>query len=344
MRKIISAVFLSNLLFSIEGVIIFNDQTVIEGDVRSVDKNSVVITPEGLSFPEELQLQNIDSIKINNGMIPIAGGKVLLFYQNGEFLDVNKVTNTQNSNNPINYEDVEYILVPNWSLNFYTGYPLPAPFRGSSFEEFDKSNIVYGLSVGSPYGFFAGDFYMNLIAEFAYYNFQQKNNLDGPSFGGPAFQVGVSPGFFIGNTSFSATACTGFYRSDDYASDTTALGDGSLDIKYSTKSDLTAGFITGGSVDIPLGEIIVQRYGGVEFFKPLNLFIGQFIDYKILDGFIIRDIEEQLNAFEIRITARSNLIQKAEGATYWIDMGISFGYEFDYGGHPKLPDWLEWPF
>ena len=46
----------------------------------------------------------------------------------------------------------------------------------------------------------------------------------------------------------------------------------------------------------------------------------------------------------MRITARSNLIQKAEGATYWVDMGISIGYEFDYGGHPKLPEWLEWPF
>ena len=27
-----------------------------------------------------------------------------------------------------------------------------------------------------------------------------------------------------------------------------------------------------------------------------------------------------------------------------VDMGVSFGYEFDYGGHPKLPDWLKWPF
>ena len=342
MRLIISTIFLTSLLFSIEGIIIFNDQTIIEGDLKTIDNNSVIITPEGLSFPEEILLQNIDSVKTNNGMIPIASGKVFLFYQNGKFSDAKIVNNIQKSNTPINYENVEYVLVPNWSLNFYTGYPLPAPFRGKSFEEFDKSNIVYGLSVGSPYGFFAGDFYMNFIAEFAYYNFQQKNNLDGPSFGGPAFQVGVSPGFFIGNTSFSATACTGFYRSDDF--DSSGVNDVTGEIIYSSKSGSTAGFITGGSIDIPLGEIIVERYGGVEFFKPLNLFIGQFIDYKILDGFIIRDIEEQLNAFEMRITARSNLIQKAEGATYWVDMGISFGYEFDYGGHPKLPEWLEWPF
>ena len=70
---------------------------------------------------------------------------------------------------------------------------------------------------------------------------------------------------------------------------------------------MTSGFIAGGSIDIPLGEIIVERYGGVEFFKPLNLFIGQFIDYKVLDGFIIRDIEEQLNAFEMRRECTSAL-------------------------------------
>ena len=340
MRIIITSILFSSILFSIQGIIVFNDQTIIEGDVKTIDNNYVIITPKGLTFPEEILLQGIDSVKINNGMIPIVNGKIFYFYQNGKFVNAQQINNSQQINTSVDYEDVEYVLVPNWSLNLYTGYPLPAPFRGSSFEEFDKGNMLYGLSLGSPYGFFAGDFYMNIIAEFAYYNFEQTKG--GPSFGGPAYQIGVSPGFFIGNTSFSATACTGFYRSDDY--DSTGVDDATGEITYSTKPGITAGTILGGSIDIPLGEIILKKYGSVELFKPLNLFIGQFVDYKILDSFRIRDIEKQLSAFEMRITGRSNLIQKAEGATYWIDIGISFGYEFDYGGHPKLPEWLRWPF
>ena len=340
MRIIITSILFSSILFSIQGIIVFNDQTIIEGDVKTIDNNYVIITPKGLTFPEEILLQSIDSVKINNGMIPIVNGKIFYFYQNGKFVNAQQINNSQQINTSVDYEDVEYVLVPNWSLNLYTGYPLPAPFRGSSFEEFDKGNMLYGLSLGSPYGFFAGDFYMNIIAEFAYYNFEQTKG--GPSFGGPAYQIGVSPGFFIGNTSFSATACTGFYRSDDY--DSTGVDDATGEITYSTKPGITAGTILGGSIDIPLGEIILKKYGSIELFKPLNLFIGQFVDYKILDSFRIRDIEKQLSAFEMRITGRSNLIQKAEGATYWIDIGISFGYEFDYGGHPKLPEWLKWPF
>ena len=85
-------------------------------------------------------------------------------------------------------------------------------------------------------------------------------------FGGPAYQIGVSPGFFIGNTSFSVTACTGFYTSDDY--DSVGVSDVTGDIIYSTKSDFNSGFILGG-VDIPLGEIVLEKYGSVQLLNHL---------------------------------------------------------------------------
>ena len=71
---------------------------------------------------------------------------------------------------------------------------------------------------------------------FLYYNFQQRNNVEGQNFGGPAFQLGVSPGLFIGDASISLTACTGIYQND--------------------KNKMTTGFILGGSLDIPLGEFL----------------------------------------------------------------------------------------
>ena len=101
MKLIITPILLSSILFSIEGIIVFNDQTIIEGDVKTIDNKSVTITPEGLTFPEEILIQSIDSVKINNGMIPIANGKIFYFYQNGKFINAQQVNNSHQPNVPI---------------------------------------------------------------------------------------------------------------------------------------------------------------------------------------------------------------------------------------------------
>ena len=275
MRFILIPILLSNLLFSVGGVIVFNDGTTIEGDVTGVNESSIYITPMGLTFPEEIRMENVDSLKLYDGKLLVANNRTLLLYDNGQFYEPGI---SLESNNEFDSDyDVEYVIVPNWSFNLYTGYPL---IKASSFEEFDKSNLLFGLSIGSPYGIYAGDFFMNAIAEFVYYNFQQSNNLDGQNFGGPAFQIGLSPGLFIGEASVSLTTCTGIYQND--------------------KGKMTSGFIAGGSLDIPLGNI--------------------------LDDYI--DIDADEFPMELRITSRSNLISKDEGITGWLDAGISIGYEF----------------
>jgi len=275
MRIILISVLLSNLLFPVGGVVIFNDGTTIEGDVSNVNDISVYITPMGLTFPEEIRMENIDSLRLYDGKLLVANNKVLLLYGDGQFYE----TGVSQDSNEEMYEDydVEYVIIPNWSLNLYSGYPI---VKASSFEEFDESNLIFGLSVGSPFGIFAGDFFMNLIGEFAYYNFQQKNNIEGQNFGGPAFQLGLSPGLFIGQASISLTACTGIYQND--------------------KGKMTSGFIAGGSLDIPLGNIL-----------------GKYLD-----------MDNEDVPIEIRITSRSNLISKDKGITGWLDAGISIGYEF----------------
>ncbi|MFL2983338.1 MAG: hypothetical protein ACJZ12_02985 [Candidatus Neomarinimicrobiota bacterium] len=231
MKIFIYLILISSLLYPVGGIITFNDGTKIEGDITSVTDNSISITPIGLSFPEEIRMESVDSLKFSNGSLLVANNKVLYLYVNGEFLKPGTNTNKQKEV-PQNYA-VEYVLVPNWSINIYTGYPI---FKGASFrEDYDKSNILYGLSVGTPYGIYAGDFFISVIAELLYYNFQKNNNPD-INFGGPAFQIGLSPGIFIGDFSFSLTACTGVYQND--------------------KGKLTSGFIAGGSIDIPLGVLL----------------------------------------------------------------------------------------
>ena len=275
MRAILITILFSNLLFPVGGVIIFNDGTTIEGDVTNVDESSIFITPMGLTFPEEIRMENVDSLKLYDGKLLVANNKALILYANGEYFEPG-ISEFNNNEEYKDYE-VEYVLVPNWSLNLYAGYPI---IKASSFDEFDESNLVFGLSVGSPFGLFGDDFYMNVIAEFVYYNFQQSNDLESQNFGGPALQIGLSPGFFIGETSVSLTACTGVYQND--------------------KGKMTSGFIAGGGLDIPLGNILANYI----------------------------DIEADEFPMELRITSRSNLISKNKGVTGWIDAGVSIGYEF----------------
>ena len=278
MRKILPFLLLTSLLFPVGGVVIFNDGTTIEGDINGVNENSVYITPIGLSFPEEILMNNVDSLKLYDGKLLVANSQVLLLYSNGQFMTPEEEKlNRQTAQEEY---DVEYVLIPNWSLNLYTGYPI---ITASSFDYYNDINPVFGLSIGSPYGIFMGDFFMNAIAEIAYYDFNLINRPDYEPFGGFAWQIGVSPGLFIGETSISLTACTGVYHAG-------------------------TGFIAGGSIDLPLGGFILDKYGNVE---------------------IIENMEAMIEALEFRITGRSNVVQKTRGGTTgWLGTGISLGYEF----------------
>ena len=278
MRTIILLSFSISFLFPIDGKVIFYDGTSIGGKINSVNQTSVYITPVGLDFPEEILMDNIDTLKLEDGKLLVAGNEVLLLYSNGKFMTPEQEKQKKKVA-PQNYE-VEYVIIPNWSFNLYTGYPF---IKASSFDYYDDLNPVIGLSIGSPYGVFLGDFFMNGIVEIAFYNFDKLSNPGNDPFGGIAYQIGLSPGFFIGETSISLTLCTGVYHAG-------------------------SGFIGGGSVDVPLGDMIMDHYGDIEF---------------------IDNLEEQIEALELRITSRANIVKKTDGGTTgWVGGGISLGYEF----------------
>ncbi|MBC8467244.1 MAG: hypothetical protein H8D58_01500 [Candidatus Marinimicrobia bacterium] len=278
MNKIILLLFFINMLFPINGKVVFFDGTTIDGQINSITNSSVYITPIGLDFPQEILMNNIDSLKTNDGKILVASNTVLLLYENGVFISPAE-KKQKREKSPQSYE-VEYVIIPNWSLNIYTGYPL---IKASSFDYYDDLSPIFGLSVGSPYGVYLGDFFMNVIAEIAYYNFKVINNPNYESFSGLAYQIGVSPGFFIGETSISLTLCTGKYHAG-------------------------SGFIGGGSLDLPLGDFILDKFGNNAF---------------------VEAIEDHVESLEMRITSRLNIVKKSDGGTTgWVGGGISLGYEF----------------
>ena len=80
-------------------------------------------------------------IKLNNGKLLISSNKILLLLKNGEYIDPSQNQERKKKSIKETFE-IEYVIVPNWSLNIYTGYPLPI-LRGSSFDYYDKLNDIY---------------------------------------------------------------------------------------------------------------------------------------------------------------------------------------------------------
>ncbi len=73
-------------IFALHGKIVFYDGTYVVGKIKQVDESSVHIVPIGLDTPEGVLVGNIDSLKMENGMVPIVNSAVKYLYSNGEFV------------------------------------------------------------------------------------------------------------------------------------------------------------------------------------------------------------------------------------------------------------------
>ena len=89
MKNIVKAIImplLSGVLFALHGKIVFFDGTYVVGKITKVDEATVHIIPVGLDTPEGVLVGNIDSLKMENGMVPVINSAVKYFYQNGAFI------------------------------------------------------------------------------------------------------------------------------------------------------------------------------------------------------------------------------------------------------------------
>ena len=77
---------LTGSIFALHGKIVFYDGTYVVGKIKQVDEATVKIVPIGLDTPEGVLVGNIDSLKMENGMVPVINSAVKYFYNNGEFV------------------------------------------------------------------------------------------------------------------------------------------------------------------------------------------------------------------------------------------------------------------
>ena len=152
-KKLIIYLFFFELLFSIHGKIVFYDGTYVVGKVSKVDESSVYIIPIGLDTPEGVLVGNIDSLKMENGMVPVLSSTVIYLYDNGEFLkndddwmDENydfKYDDYSSLQESYKYEEIKKTNQQYYQLSLFSSLPVMAAI--SIKEEDNSSKIVMNL-------------------------------------------------------------------------------------------------------------------------------------------------------------------------------------------------------
>tara|TARA_B100000212_G_scaffold340863_1_gene322502 strand:- start:654 stop:1574 length:921 start_codon:yes stop_codon:yes gene_type:complete len=166
MKNILKGLILALLpgvVFALHGKIVFYDGTYVVGKVTKVDESSVYIVPIGLDTAEGVLVGNIDSLKVENGMVPVVNSSVKYFYQNGEFMandsdwmdeyddfKYNEYTSLQEE---YNYKEVKKDNINFWSLSIIGGFPV---FRYPSLDAVtsqDKTRLRpnFGFNFQSPF-------------------------------------------------------------------------------------------------------------------------------------------------------------------------------------------------
>ena len=191
MKYISKALILSislTKLFALHGKIVFYDGTYVIGKVTKVDESSVYIIPVGLDTPEGVLVGNIDSLNMENGMIPVLNSSVQYFYQGGTFTPNNDdwMANAtqQDYHEHIDFEkELQSINNPKKHWNYFNfsligGIPL---FGASSLIEVEPSSRVGQLAQMGPN--------LGLNIQFPYY---------------PVGPVDISPGLRLMTFSYKA--------------------------------------------------------------------------------------------------------------------------------------------
>jgi len=163
MRKLIIIPLFVGFLFGLHGKITFFDGTYVVGRVTKVDESTVYIIPMGLDTAEGILVGNIDTLKMENGLVPVVSSAVKYFFEKGEFLANND--DWMDEFNDFQYDD--YIIQkeefkyeeskkPSTAYNSVTVYG-GMPFAMASLQDSaGRSTLNPNLGIGfqAPYSQF----------------------------------------------------------------------------------------------------------------------------------------------------------------------------------------------
>ena len=160
LRKALILPLFTGFLFALHGKIVFFDGTYVVGKVTKVDESTVYIVPMGLDTPEGVLVGNIDSLRMENGMVPVINSAVKYFYQNGEFLandddwmdeyDDFKYDDYTTLQEEYKYEESKKPHHQYFSVIAYGGLPIPMASLKDSLGQL-KMNVNLGVGFQFPY-------------------------------------------------------------------------------------------------------------------------------------------------------------------------------------------------
>ena len=160
MRKLIIIPLFVGYLFGLHGKITFFDGTYVVGRVTKVDESTVYIIPMGLDTAEGILVGNIDTLKMENGLVPVVSSAVKYFYEKGEFLANNddwmdefddfKYDDYVTQKEEYKYEETKKPATAYNSVTIYGGMPFAmASLKDSSGTTTLMPNL--GIGFQAPY-------------------------------------------------------------------------------------------------------------------------------------------------------------------------------------------------
>ena len=160
MRKLIIIPLFVGYLFGLHGKITFFDGTYVVGRVTKVDESTVYIIPMGLDTAEGILVGNIDTLRMENGLVPVVSSSVKYFYEKGEFLANNddwmdefddfKYDDYTTQKEEYKYEESKKPSTAYNSVTVYGGMP----FAFRSLQDSLKATTLtpnLGLVIQAPY-------------------------------------------------------------------------------------------------------------------------------------------------------------------------------------------------